>query len=50
MTTNCTGAVQAMWKKPRQKSIRETSVLMWLTRRELGMAIRALPVMTSERR
>ncbi len=28
--TNWIGAVQDMWKNPQQKSIRETSVEMWL--------------------
>jgi len=43
------GAVQNMWKKPQQKSIRETSVDMWLTNLPLGKVCRARVVKRRER-
>jgi hypothetical protein len=44
------GADQLMWKKPQQKSIRDTSVEMWLTSLPFVSVLRARLVRRSERR
>lgn len=46
---NCIKAVQDMWKKPQQKSMRDTSVEIWLTSFPLGRVDRARLVNWSER-